>query len=160
MPQAGRLRLSQVARHPIDCCNGDMRFTSCWYQRARETMVCRAQGKKQVGSGHLNGQGMKAPARDWVGEAGSALPTNQPPSHPAASLLAKQWAQERRSGFLCTRKQPLLVFLTPLPSHAHVLGAPGCFLCQRTGLWERRGLCVEVISVALLKIKQKLVYNS
>lgn len=38
--------------------------------------------------------------------------------------------------------------------------ALGSLLCQRMGLWKRQGLCVEVISVALLKIKQKLVYDN
>lgn len=66
---------------------------------------------------------MKGPAGDGVGEAGSALPTIQPPSHPAASLPANERASERRSRFLCTRKQPLPVFLTRcLPV---CLGSPG-----------------------------------
>lgn len=80
------LGLSQVACQPIDCCDGAAAVTSCWYQRARETVVCRAQGKMQVKSGHLSGLGMKRPAGDWVGEVGSALPAIQPPSHPTASL--------------------------------------------------------------------------
>lgn len=83
------LGLSQVACQPIDCCNGAAGLTSCWYQRARETMVCRLQGKMQIRSRHLSGLGMKGPAGDWVGELGSALPTIQPPSHPTASLPAK-----------------------------------------------------------------------
>lgn len=102
-----------------------MGFTSCWHQRVRETVVCRAQGKMQVESGLLSGLGMKGPAGDWVGEAGSASPTMQPPSHPTASLPAKEQAPERRSRFLCTRKQPLPIFLTcclPVPMCS---GSPG-----------------------------------
>jgi len=40
------------------------------------------------------------------------------------------------------------------------LGALGSLLCQRTGLCEGEGLRAEVISVALLKIKQKLFYDN
>lgn len=85
----------------------------------------RVLDKMQVGSGYFSGQGMKGAAGDWVGEVGSALPTIQSPSHPTTSLPAKQWAQERSSGFLCAGKQPLLVFLTLLSPCAHVLGGPG-----------------------------------
>lgn len=47
------------------------------------------------------------------------------------------------------------VFPCPCPRRAL-----GSLLCQRTGLWEWQGLCMEIISVALLKIKQKLVYDN
>lgn len=84
-----KLGLSQVACQPIDCCSGAVGVTSCWYQRARETMVCRVQGKMQVESGHLSGMGMKGTAGDWVGKVWRALPTIQLPSHPTASLPAR-----------------------------------------------------------------------
>lgn len=65
------LGLSQVACQPIDCC----RVTFCWYQRARDTVVCRAQGKMQVKSGHLSGLQMKGTTGGWAGEVQSASPT-------------------------------------------------------------------------------------
>lgn len=123
------LELLQVARQLISCCNGAARVTSCWYQGVRENVVCRGQGEIQVKSSCLSGLGMKGPAGTWMGKAGSALPAIKPLSHPSTLLPAEYWAQERRSGFLCSREQSLLVFLTLLSSHTHVLGQPWAARC-------------------------------
>lgn len=56
---------------------------SCWYQRARETIVCRAQGKMQVKSGHLSGLGMKGPVEIGLGRLGVL----HLPSSPLSILL-------------------------------------------------------------------------
>lgn len=93
------LGLSQVACQPIDCCNGAAGVTSCWHQRARET-ECKVKCRLEVGTS----VGMKGTAGDGVGKVGSALAHHAVSSHPAASLPAKQWAQERSRGFLFTLK--------------------------------------------------------
>lgn len=67
---------------PVACC----RVTFCWYQRARDAVVGRAQGKTQVESGHLSGLGMEGMTGGLAGEVQGASATIQPSSHPTASL--------------------------------------------------------------------------